>query len=69
MPGFVMKDIGITTIGIKGPDDNSTLKLKKFVVGDYLDVSIAIPRNANASGRDDRDRSDGRRGRQYSEYR
>lgn len=56
-------------MGTKGKDDASTLKSKKFVIGDYLDVAIAIPR----SGRDNREKngrnnnSDSRR--QYRDYR
>ena len=81
-PGFIMKDIGITTIGTKGPDDNATLLSKKFVIGDYLDVSINAPRNPPPSSRDVRDTRDMRgpdrdrdrerdrdRRRPYSDYR
>jgi histone deacetylase complex subunit SAP18 len=48
-PGFNMKEIGSTTIGTKGPDDNSTLQSKKFVIGDYLDVSVSMARGAGHS--------------------
>ncbi|RNA05757.1 histone deacetylase complex subunit SAP18 [Brachionus plicatilis] len=54
-PGFRMKEIGSTTIGTKGPDDNATLQSKKFVIGDYLDVSVDI---ARSHGRDTHDRRD-----------
>lgn len=56
-PGFRMKDIGTTTIGTKGPDDNSTLQSKKFFIGDYLDVAVDIARS-QTSGRDTHDRRD-----------
>ena len=49
-PGFIMKDIGFTTIGTKGPDDNATLKQKQFVIGDYLDVAVQIGRQPAGSG-------------------
>lgn len=42
--GFFMKEIGSTTAGHKGPDDNVTLESKKFQIGDYIDVSIQTPR-------------------------
>lgn len=78
-PGFRMKDIGTTTIGTKGPDDNATLQSKKFVIGDFLDVAVTIARNMPPSDRRDdrrggpdreRDRDrDGRRVRPYPDYR
>jgi histone deacetylase complex subunit SAP18 len=72
---FFMKDIGQTTIGSKGPDDNATLQARKFVIGDYLDVAVSTPRadrerdrpserDRVASSRDNR----GRGGR-YGDYR
>lgn len=64
---YGMKEIGSTTIGSKGPDDNATLKSKQFVVGDFLDVAINVAR-----GRENRDKnnrnSDSRR-QQYRDYR
>lgn len=80
-PGFGMREIGATTIGSKGPDDNSTLQSKKFVIGDYLDVAISVPRSSAPYDRDrDRDRdsrrdtkdvrgSNDRRDRRYNDYR
>lgn len=47
---FRMRDIGTTTIGRKGPDDNSTLKSKKFVIGDYIDVAINVHRESGRGG-------------------
>ena len=72
--GFGMKDIGTTTIGTKGPDDNATLLAKKFVIGDYLDVAITIARsNQSSYGREGRDNKDSRgsdnRRRPYQDYR
>lgn len=67
---FTLKDIGRTTLGSKGPDDNVTLQSKRFIIGDYLDVAIIAPRNPGGggdklSGRDrDRDR-DNRRNYNY----
>lgn len=74
-PGFRMKDIGVTTMGQKGADDNATLLSKKFVIGDFLDVAITPARKQ--SGRDNRDNRDmrgdgggGRRNRgSYHDYR
>lgn len=73
-PGFGMKEIGTTTIGSKGPDDNSTLQSKKFVIGDYLDVAISMARSPVPYGRDSRDdnrnNNDNRRNRGgYGDYR
>ena len=42
--GFIMKDIGSTTAGRKGPDDAITLESKKFQIGDFIDVAIQMPR-------------------------
>ncbi len=41
---YGFKEIGKTTMGTKGNDDAATLKSKKFVIGDFLDVAINIPR-------------------------
>ncbi|CAF0707682.1 unnamed protein product [Brachionus calyciflorus] len=75
VPGFRMKEIGTTTIGTKGPDDNATLQSRKFVIGDYLDVAVDIARGPPSS-RDAHDRRDNRntssydrRARPYPEYR
>lgn len=84
MPGFIMKDIGQTIIGQKGPDDSLTLKQKQFVIGDYLDVSVSVARAPTSGGgsgmmdrrdargadtRDPRDGRDNRSGRSYRDYR
>lgn len=74
MSNFVMKEIGQTTIGTKGPDDNATLKSKQFVIGDYLDVAITIARsNQSSYSRDSRDsksmRSSDSRRQPYRDYR
>ena len=80
-PGFGMKEIGTTTIGSKGPDDNSTLQSKKFVIGDYLDVAINVARSSTTSAygsgssrdtrdnRDSRNSNDNRSRRGYGDYR
>ena len=52
---FRLKDIGRTIIGTKGPDDNSTLKSKRFVIGDYIDVAITVARGGG--GRDNKNNS------------
>lgn len=59
---YSMKEIGRTTIGIKGEDDNATLLSNRFIIGDYIDVAINIARSGSGdngnhgsrSGRDDR---------------
>lgn len=68
-PVFNMRDIGTTTIGRKGGDDNSTLKSKKFIIGDYIDVSITIQRESRGGGGADRsDRGGGGRDSRRSPY-
>ncbi|EDO43580.1 predicted protein [Nematostella vectensis] len=42
--GYIMKEIGVTTAGRKGPDDGVTLESKKFQIGDYIDVAIQTAR-------------------------
>ena len=42
--GFILKEIGSTTTGHKGPDDQITLESKKFQIGDFIDVAIQTPR-------------------------
>lgn len=42
--GFILKEIGSTTAGLKGPDDQITLESKKFQIGDFIDVAIQTPR-------------------------
>lgn len=75
--GFRMKEIGRTTIGTKGPDDNATLQSKKFVIGDYLDVAVSIARGGGGGGggggagstqQSSRDTRDDRRDRRPSPY-
>lgn len=38
-----MKEIGVTCSGQKGADDSKTLGMCKFVIGDFLDISITPP--------------------------
>lgn len=38
-----MKEIGVTCSGQKGADDSKTLGQSKFVIGDFLDISITPP--------------------------
>lgn len=57
-PGYRFREIGSTTAGVKGPDDNKTLQLLRFQIGDYLDIHVVLPssRIGSGSGRDrDRD--------------
>ena len=42
--GFILKEIGSTTTGHKGPEDQITLESKKFQIGDFIDVAIQTPR-------------------------
>ena len=42
--GFILKEIGGTTAGRKGPDDLVSLDSKKFQIGDFIDVAIQTPR-------------------------
>ncbi|KAI6661540.1 Histone deacetylase complex subunit SAP18-like [Oopsacas minuta] len=51
---FRIKDIGVTTAGKRGQDDNCTLSSQKFQIGDYIDIAISIKRPD--SGKKDRDR-------------
>lgn len=41
--GFRMREIGVTSSGQKGPDDNKTLAQLKFQIGDYMDINITPP--------------------------
>lgn len=41
---YRVRDIGSTCSGRKGADDNITLAMKKFQIGDYLDIAISPPR-------------------------
>lgn len=38
-----LKEIGVTCSGQKGADDSKTLFQSKFVIGDFLDISITPP--------------------------
>lgn len=38
-----MKEVGVTCTGQKGADDSKTLSQSKFVIGDFLDISITPP--------------------------
>jgi histone deacetylase complex subunit SAP18 len=74
-PVFNLKEIGQTTIGTKGPDDNVTLQSKRFVIGDYLDVAIDVARakpsggGGGAGGNNDRDRDRNQRDRDQRDNR
>ncbi|TKR67518.1 hypothetical protein L596_023663 [Steinernema carpocapsae] len=50
-PRFILREIGNTTSGLRGVDDNKTLSSCKYVVGDYIDVAITLPR-MQRGGRD-----------------
>lgn len=65
---YGMKEIGSVTIGSKGADDAATLKSKQFVIGDYLDVAINIPRGGGGGNRD-KNRSNDARRQNYRDYR
>jgi histone deacetylase complex subunit SAP18 len=60
-PGFRQREIGSTTAGKKGPDDNASLAAKRFVIGDYLDVAITYGRHSNGAGSIDHRGSNRRR--------
>jgi histone deacetylase complex subunit SAP18 len=64
-PGYRMREIGSTTAGKKGSDDNATLSSKRFVIGDYLDVAITYARSGGASASVDFRDSRSRRMRPY----
>lgn len=53
-PGYRMREIGVTCSGQKGADDNKTLAQCKFVIGDYLDISITPPNRMPPTNRRDR---------------
>lgn len=42
-PGYRMRDIGTTCSGQRGTDDNKTLSVSRFQIGDYLDIAIFPP--------------------------
>eukprot|EP00092_Neocalanus_flemingeri_P008597 GFUD01009263.1.p1 GENE.GFUD01009263.1~~GFUD01009263.1.p1 ORF type:complete len:139 (+),score=40.31 GFUD01009263.1:391-807(+) len=42
-PRCQSRDIGTTVAGQRGPDDQKTLSDCKFVIGDFLDISITPP--------------------------
>lgn len=41
--GYHMREVGVTCTGQKGADDSKSLSQCKFVVGDFLDISITPP--------------------------
>ena len=43
-PTYRLREIGTTCSGRKSADDSVTLALKKFQIGDYLDIAITPPR-------------------------
>ncbi|KAF6038778.1 hypothetical protein EB796_002915 [Bugula neritina] len=47
---YVQRDIGSICVGKKGADDMATLKEKRFVIGDYLNVAISHPMMAGRGG-------------------
>ena len=49
-PRYASRDLGGTTNGIRGMDDNKTLSLAKFEVGDYIDCAITLPRGERRFG-------------------
>lgn len=42
-PMMRFREIGGTTSGVKGPDDNKSLSNARFQIGDFLDISIITP--------------------------
>ncbi|KAJ8683892.1 hypothetical protein QAD02_019684 [Eretmocerus hayati] len=42
-PSYRMREIGVTCSGQKGADDNKSLAQARFVIGDYMDISITPP--------------------------
>ncbi|KAJ8970917.1 hypothetical protein NQ314_000967 [Rhamnusium bicolor] len=44
-PIYRLKEVGITTTGVKGPDDLKTLGSLRYNIGDYMDISITPPEN------------------------
>ncbi|KAL7672764.1 hypothetical protein ACOME3_007645 [Neoechinorhynchus agilis] len=43
-PIYRLRRIGETVSGQSGPDDKCTLRSRGFVIGDYIDVAIMIPK-------------------------
>ncbi|XP_041352505.1 histone deacetylase complex subunit SAP18-like [Gigantopelta aegis] len=43
-PTYRLREIGTTCSGRKTADDSVTLAMKKFQIGDYLDIAISPPR-------------------------
>ncbi|XP_034253812.1 histone deacetylase complex subunit SAP18 [Thrips palmi] len=56
---FRMRHIGNTTAGMKGADDSKTLAQCRFMIGDYMDISITSPMRGPPN---DRERGPIRRG-------
>ncbi|KAL0276173.1 UNVERIFIED_CONTAM: hypothetical protein PYX00_003796 [Menopon gallinae] len=48
--GYRMREIGTTCSGQRGADDSKTLSQVRFVIGDYLDISITPPHLAQRPG-------------------
>ncbi|CAM1291974.1 SAP18 (predicted) [Pycnogonum litorale] len=40
---FIMRNVGTTCSGQRGPDDNKSLSVCRFEIGDYLDIEISPP--------------------------
>ncbi|KAK9875099.1 hypothetical protein WA026_005894 [Henosepilachna vigintioctopunctata] len=49
-PVYRLREIGVTTTGVKGPDDLKTLNQARFSIGDFMDIAITAPDSWN-SGR------------------
>jgi len=63
-PNYRTREVGTTTPGRPSADDNITLALKRFQIGDFLDVAITQPmQGARSSGGSMRGMRGGPRGR------
>lgn len=56
-PQYRMREIGKTVNGREEIDDNKTLAMSRFQIGDYLDVAITLPSSGGfgSGGGNDRD--------------
>ncbi|KAF7268247.1 hypothetical protein GWI33_018609 [Rhynchophorus ferrugineus] len=61
----IMREIGSTTTGVKGPDDLKTLGQFRITIGDYMDIAITPPDNWNAGRSKNYTNNFGNRNRQY----
>ena len=47
---FNLKKLGTTVAGIRGVDDQKTLRDVGFVIGDYLDIAVSPPPSGGLVG-------------------